>query len=95
MVPSKETAPWNMTVEEAEQKFSGKVYHDCPSCRITGSAAFIGLGAYTYIAGMRNLRKQEKLILKSPTKFKMGPRRLGVATMSASLLGLGLWRAFN
>jgi hypothetical protein len=61
----------------------------------SGSAAFIGLGVYSYLTGMRNLRRQEKAIMQSPTKYKMGSRQLGIATISASLIGMGLWRAFN
>lgn len=60
-----------------------------------GSAAFVGLGVYSYYTGMNNLRKQEKAIMQGPTKYKMGSRRLGIATISASLIGLGVWRAFN
>lgn len=61
----------------------------------TGSAAFIGLGVYSYYTGMSNLRKQEQAIMQGATKYKMGSRRLGIATISASLIGLGVWRAFN
>lgn len=63
-------------------------------CRI-GSAAFIGLGIYSYHTGMTTLRKQEKMIMQNPTKYKMGSRQLGIAAISASLIGMGLWRAFN
>lgn len=59
----------------------------------TGSAAFIGLGVYSYYTGMSNLRKQEKAIMQS--KYKMGSRQLGIVTISATLVGMGLWRAFN
>jgi hypothetical protein len=62
---------------------------------LLGSAAFIGLGVYSYYTGMRNLRRQEKLIMRSPSKYKMGSRQLGIVTISASFVGLGLWRAFN
>jgi hypothetical protein len=62
---------------------------------LLGSAAFIGLGAYSYHTGMANLRKQEETIMRSATKYKMGSRRLGIATISAALVGMGVWRAFN
>ncbi|KAL4798737.1 hypothetical protein BDV19DRAFT_396600 [Aspergillus venezuelensis] len=68
---------------------------DCFSCRATGSAAFIGLGVYSYYTGMAQLRKQEKTIMRGATKYKMGSRQLGIASISAALVGLGLWRAFN
>lgn len=60
-----------------------------------GSAAFIGLGIYSYYTGMNNLRKQEQEILKSATKYKMGSRKLGIFSISATLVGMGIWRAFN
>jgi hypothetical protein len=44
---------------------------------------------------MANLRKQEKAIMQGPTKYKMGSRQLGIASISATLVGMGLWRAFN
>ncbi|KAL4908161.1 hypothetical protein BDW74DRAFT_146952 [Aspergillus multicolor] len=68
-------------------------FEDCFSCRATGSAAFVGLGVYSYYTGMTNLRKQEKAIMQSATKYKMGSRRLGITTISAALVGLGIWRA--
>jgi hypothetical protein len=60
-----------------------------------GSAAFMGLGVYSYYTGMRNLKQQEKAIMRSASKYKMGSRQLGIATLSASLIGVGLYRAFN
>ncbi|KAJ5454543.1 uncharacterized protein N7458_005499 [Penicillium daleae] len=79
----------------AKQAIADDKWDDCMSCRVTGSAAFIGLGVYSYYTGMNNLRKQEKAIMQASTKYKMGSRRLGIATISASLIGLGVWRAFN
>ncbi|KAI9373823.1 hypothetical protein BJX61DRAFT_541390 [Aspergillus egyptiacus] len=70
-------------------------FDDCLSCRLTGSAAFIGLGVYTYYTGMNNLQKRENIIMQSPTKYKMGSRRLGIATMSAALVGMGVYRLIN
>ncbi|KAL1986032.1 hypothetical protein VTN96DRAFT_7045 [Rasamsonia emersonii] len=95
MVPPKDSAPWQMKPEEVEKALAGEQFDDCMACRVTGSVAFIGLGVYSYVTGMRNLRRQEKAIMQSPTKYKMGSRRLGIATISASLIGMGLWRAFN
>jgi hypothetical protein len=60
-----------------------------------GSAAFIGLGIYSYRTGMNNLRKQEDAIMRGATKYKMGSRQLGIVTISATLVGMGVWRAFN
>ena len=72
-----------------------KVLYPYAEGLFTGSAAFIGLGVYSYYTGMNNLNKQEKAIMHASTKYKMGSRRLGIATISASLIGLGVWRAFN
>ncbi|KAJ5380037.1 uncharacterized protein N7496_002465 [Penicillium cataractarum] len=79
----------------AKQAIADDKWDDCMSCRVTGSAAFVGLGVYSYYTGMSNLRKQEQAIMQGSTKYKMGSRRLGIATISASLIGLGVWRAFN
>ncbi|KAL4808396.1 hypothetical protein BDV18DRAFT_134873 [Aspergillus unguis] len=90
------------TEEKAQPAQSSKAkppveyeFEDCFTCRATGTAAFIGLGVYSYTTGMANLRAQEKAIMNSATKYKMGSRRLGIATISAALVGMGIWRAFN
>ncbi|KAF7714988.1 Uncharacterized protein PECH_005369 [Penicillium ucsense] len=82
-------------IVSAKQAMKEDQWDDCMSCRVTGSAAFVGLGVYSYYTGMNNLRKQEKAIMQGSTKYKMGSRRLGIASISASLVGLGIWRAFN
>ncbi|KAJ5631209.1 uncharacterized protein N7484_011309 [Penicillium longicatenatum] len=86
---------WEIQQKDAKQALAEDKYDDCLSCRVTGSAAFVGLGIYSYYTGMNNLRKQEKMIMQGPTKYKMGSRQLGIATISATLIGMGLWRAFN
>ncbi|PYI30713.1 hypothetical protein BP00DRAFT_426274 [Aspergillus indologenus CBS 114.80] len=92
---SNEIERWDVQPKDAKRMLAEESYDDCLSCRITGSAAFIGLGVYSYWTGMSNLRKQEKTIMQSATKYKMGSRRLGIATISATLVGMGVWRAFN
>ncbi|PLN84042.1 hypothetical protein BDW42DRAFT_163456 [Aspergillus taichungensis] len=83
------------TDKDAKRLVAEESYDDCLACRVTGSAAFIGLGVYSYYTGMSNLQKQEKIIMQSASRFKMGPRRLGIASISATLVGMGVWRAFN
>lgn len=61
----------------------------------TGSMAMITLGGWSYYSGMYNLRKKEQEIMRSASKYKMGSRQLGVITLSATLVGMGIWRAFN
>ena len=60
-----------------------------------GSTAFVALGGYTYFAGMKNLQGQRKLIEKSKSRYKYGSRQLGILSLSASLVGLGLYRMLN
>ncbi|KKK14152.1 hypothetical protein P175DRAFT_0504129 [Aspergillus ochraceoroseus IBT 24754] len=95
MAPSNNDSAWDVKSPEAKRIISEDQYDDCLSCRVTGSAAFIGLGVYSYYTGMNNLRNQEQTIMQSATKYKMGSRRLGIATISATLVGMGIWRAFN
>ncbi|KAG2027423.1 hypothetical protein GB937_001166 [Aspergillus fischeri] len=40
-------------------------------------------------------RITEQTIMRSATKYKMGSRKLGIATISATLVGMGIWRALN
>ncbi|KAJ0424498.1 hypothetical protein BJY00DRAFT_276826 [Aspergillus carlsbadensis] len=94
MAPPPRSTAWDAESPEAK-RLAKDSYEDCLSCKVMGSAAFIGLGAYSYHTGMTNLRKQEETIMRSATKYKMGSRRLGIATISAALVGMGVWRAFN
>jgi hypothetical protein len=57
-----------------------------------GSAAFIGMGAYSYISGHSQLKAQEAAILASKTRFGMPVRRVAITGMSAGLIGLGVYR---
>ncbi|KAH9831498.1 hypothetical protein Tdes44962_MAKER08929 [Teratosphaeria destructans] len=66
--------------------------YDCTPCRIMGSLAFTGLGIYTYGSGMRQLRAREMEILRSGTMFGVRVRRGGILALSASLVGLGVYR---
>ncbi|BCR82999.1 uncharacterized protein ACHE_10401A [Aspergillus chevalieri] len=86
---------WNVQEKDAKRAIAEDTYDDCLSCRVTGSAAFVGLGVYSYYTGMNNLRQQEKAIMQSASKYKMGSRQLGIATISATLVGMGIWRALN
>ncbi|KAE8148990.1 hypothetical protein BDV25DRAFT_8372 [Aspergillus avenaceus] len=86
---------WEVESKEAKRLLAEDQYDDCLSCRVTGSAAFIGLGVYSYYTGMSNLQKQERAVMQGATKYKMGSRRLGIATISATLVGMGIYRAFN
>lgn len=96
MAPPADTqGAWDAQSKDAKRLLAEDQYDDCMACRVTGSAAFIGLGVYSYYTGMSNLRKQEHAVMQSATKYKMGSRRLGIATISATLVGMGVYRAFN
>jgi hypothetical protein len=60
----------------------------------TGSTVFIGMGAYTFLSGNSQLKKQEAAILKSKSMFGMASRRAGLMGMSAGMIGLGIYRWF-
>lgn len=68
---------------------------NCLSCRVTGAAAFIGLGAYSYFSGHAQLRQQEAKILKSGKRLGMKSRQMGITGIAMSLVGLGLYRFVN
>lgn len=62
---------------------------------LSGSTTFVALGGYTYFAGMENLREQRRVIENSKSRYKYGSRQLGILSLSASLVGLGLYRMLN
>ncbi|CAK4032557.1 Hypothetical predicted protein [Lecanosticta acicola] len=66
--------------------------YDCLPCRLMGSAAFAGLGIYSYGSGMSQLRKRELEILQSGSRIGMGPRKAGIYVISGILVGLGVYR---
>ncbi|RGP74391.1 exosome complex [Fusarium sporotrichioides] len=68
---------------------------DCLSCKVVGSGAFFGLGAYSYFSGMSQLEKQKDLILRSKSPFGMRSRKLGITSISLALVWMGLWRALK
>ncbi|KAJ4993608.1 hypothetical protein SVAN01_00662 [Stagonosporopsis vannaccii] len=73
-------------------------FDDCTPCRVvgtpTGSATFLGLGAFTYVSGHSQLRAQEKVIRQSKSVFGMGSRRAAITGTSAVFVGLGVYRWF-
>lgn len=69
--------------------------YDCTPCRIMGSATFVGLGAYTYYSGNKQLAEQEMKILKSGSRFGMGARKGAILGTSVVLAALGMYRLVN
>ncbi|PGH20768.1 hypothetical protein AJ80_03529 [Polytolypa hystricis UAMH7299] len=86
---------WDITPKDMKKTMAEDKYDDCLACRITGSAALVGLGGYNYYSGMKHLRERETAILKSSSKYRMGSRRLGVTMLSLTFVGMGVWRALN
>ncbi|OAA42130.1 hypothetical protein NOR_04979 [Metarhizium rileyi] len=68
---------------------------DCLSCKVVGSGAFFGLGAYSYFSGMSQLERQRQAILQSKSMFGMRSRKFGIVGISLGLVWMGLWRAFR
>jgi len=65
---------------------------DCTPCRITGAAAFLGLGAYSYFSGHSQLKAQQAKILQSKSIFGMKSRQAGITGIALTLAGMGFWR---
>ncbi|KAI5286705.1 hypothetical protein KEM54_006573 [Ascosphaera aggregata] len=80
------------TAKDASEK---RIQEDCLPCKIMGTSAFVGLGGYTYYAGMQGLKAQEAEIMRSATMFKMGSRKLGIIAISATLVSMGIYRALH
>lgn len=74
-------------------------YDDCTPCRLMGSAAFTGLGIYTYASGMSQLREREveiaNQVVKTGSRFGLGARKMAIFGMSAGLVGAGVYRLVN
>jgi len=68
---------------------------DCMPCRITGAAAFMGLGAYSYFSGHSQLKAQQAKILQSKSIFGMKSRQAGITGIALTLAGMGFWRLVN
>ncbi|KAH8782571.1 hypothetical protein BGZ57DRAFT_925975 [Hyaloscypha finlandica] len=68
---------------------------DCLPCRITGAAAFMGLGVYSYFSGHSQLRAQQARILQSKSLFGLKSRQAGITGIALTLAGMGFWRLVN
>lgn len=53
------------------------------------------MGIYSFASGMKQLRERELEILKSGSRFGMRSRRAGIYVLSATLVGLGVYRLQN
>lgn len=55
----------------------------------------MGLGAYSYYTGMKNLEKNQRKIIQSGSKYGMAARRLGIRGISLMFVGVGVYRFLN
>ncbi|OBT63187.1 hypothetical protein VE03_07839 [Pseudogymnoascus sp. 23342-1-I1] len=58
---------------------------DCLPCRVTGAAAFAGLGIYSYYSGHAQLLAQQKAIAKSGSMFGLKSRQTGITGIAITL----------
>lgn len=68
---------------------------DCLSCRLVGASAFIGLGAYVYWSGRQALKDRGHLIAQQGGMVGVKGRLRGIALLSSSFVGMGLYRLVN
>jgi uncharacterized protein with beta-barrel porin domain len=61
----------------------------------TGSATFLGLGAFTYVSGHSQIRANEAAIRASKSMFGMRSRGAAITGTSAIMVGLGIYRWFS
>ncbi|KAF2840245.1 hypothetical protein M501DRAFT_931829 [Patellaria atrata CBS 101060] len=67
--------------------------YDCTPCRVLGATAFLGLGFYTFFSSQHQMRQQSARIARS--RIGMLPRQVGIGAISATLVGLGVYRLVN
>ena len=60
-----------------------------------GSAAFTGLGVYTYYSGRKQLLERRQEIMRSGSRFGIAARKASLVGMSALLVGIGAYRLVN
>ena len=62
---------------------------------LAGATALVSLGGWTYYSGMQQLRLQRKAIELSKSRYKYGSRQLGILTLSATFVSMGIYRMLN
>ncbi|KAH8596479.1 hypothetical protein B0O99DRAFT_510490, partial [Bisporella sp. PMI_857] len=62
---------------------------------LIGAGAFMGLGAYSYFSGHRQLQLNQARILKSKSMIGFRGRQIGITSIAASFVGLGIYRLVN
>lgn len=95
----------SQTLDESPVKLNDSLstqrneYDDCMPCRLMGSAAFTGLGVYTYYSGRKQLNERkaeiERQVARGMTRFGLGARRASTVAISAVLVAVGAYRLVN
>lgn len=67
----------------------------CLTSSRTGASAFIGLGAYVYYSGRKGLKERGHLIARQSGMGGLKWRLRGIALLSSSFVGMGLYRLVN
>lgn len=62
---------------------------------LLGGTAFIGLGVYTYYEGQKQLALNQNQIKLKKSMLGLGPRKAGIAGISAGLVWMGIYRLFG
>jgi len=95
--PSKPPDPRLYDLQQPEKlsKILKEDRDDCLSCRLVGASAFIGLGAYTYYSGKQGLKERGHIIAKQSGMGGLKWRLRGIALLSSSFVGMGLYRLVN
>lgn len=66
-----------------------------PNQSPTGTATFLGLGAFTYLSGQSQIKANSAAILASKSLFGVRSRRAAITGTSAVMVGLGVYRWFS
>ncbi|KAJ6257885.1 hypothetical protein Dda_7674 [Drechslerella dactyloides] len=83
------TDPDSRPLSEEERQRLAK--YDCWPCRITGAAAFTGLGGYMLVAGRRQLAAD----LHNLTRRQLLARKASIHGIGIGLIAAGLYRLIN
>ncbi|KAF3310236.1 hypothetical protein TWF173_009924 [Orbilia oligospora] len=78
----------NQVSDEERQRLAK---YDCLPCRITGAAAFTGLGGYMLVAGRRQLAAEQHTV----TGWQLLARRGSIHGIGIGLIAAGLYRLIN
>ncbi|KAK6513445.1 hypothetical protein TWF281_005070 [Arthrobotrys megalospora] len=85
------TDPSEPQLSEEEKQRLRLAKYDCLPCRLTGAAAFTGLGGYMLIAGRRQLAAEQQNL----TRWQLLARKGGIHGIGIGLIAAGLYRLVN